>query len=53
MGKGNELSRRKFLESGVALGAASLALPGLLAAELREAGAQEAKAFELRRDYRG
>jgi amidase len=47
VGKGNELSRRKFLETGVALGAASLAIPGLLAAELRGAGAQEVKAFEL------
>src|SRR6201998_2192099 len=46
----SELSRRKFLENsvaGVALGAASLAIPRLLAAELREAGAQEVKAFEL------
>jgi amidase len=50
MGKSNELSRRKFLENGVAgvaLGAASLAIPGLLAAELRDAGGQDVKAFEL------
>jgi amidase len=47
VGKGNELSRRKFLEAGVVLGAASLAIPGLLAAELRAAGLQEQKAFEL------
>ena len=33
--------------AGVALGAASLALPGLLAAELRGAGGQDVKAFEL------
>jgi amidase len=45
--KSNELSRRKFLETGVALGAAAMAIPALLAAELREAGAQEVKAFEL------
>ena len=41
MGKSNELSRRKFLENGVAgvaLGPASLALTGLLAAELLERG---------------
>src|ERR1700751_196731 len=50
MRKSSELSRRKFLENsvaGVALGAASLAIPRLLAAELPEAGAQEVKAFEL------
>ena len=46
----SELSRRKFLENGVAgvaLGAASLAIPALLAAELRAAGVQEQKVFEL------
>src|SRR6201984_3608800 len=50
MRKSSELSRRKFLENGVAgvaLGAASLAIPRLLAAELRGAGTQEGKAFEL------
>src|SRR3984957_76019 len=47
VGKGNELSRRKFVQTGVALGAASLAIPTLLAAELRAAGVQEQKAFEL------
>src|SRR6201982_2324980 len=47
VGKGNERSRGKFLETGVALGAASLAIPALLAAELRAAGVQEQKAFEL------
>ena len=50
MRKSDELSRRKFLENGVAgvaLGAAALAIPGLLAAGLRGAGGQEVKAFEL------
>jgi amidase len=47
LGKNKELTRRRFLETGVALGAASLALPALLATELREAGAQEARAYEL------
>lgn len=45
--KSKELSRRKFLEAGVALGAVSLAIPALLAAELGGAGVQEVKAFEL------
>ena len=49
--KSNELTRRKFLESSVAAGAAAgiaaLGLPALLAAELRGAGAQETKPFEL------
>src|SRR5580704_632538 len=48
--KSDELSRRKFLETsmaGVGLGAASLAIPGLLGGAPRGTGAQEAKAFEL------
>jgi amidase len=45
--KSNELTRRKFVELGAAAGAASLAVPGLLAAALRPSGAQEMKAFEL------
>ena len=47
LSKPNELSRRKFIETGAAAGAASLVLPALLAAELRAAAAQEVKAFEL------
>ena len=35
------------MKTGVALGAASLAIPAVLAADLRGAGGQEAKAFEL------
>jgi amidase len=47
LSKPNELSRRKFLETGIAVGAASVAIPALLAAELRAAAAQEVKGFEL------
>ncbi len=45
--KSNGLSRRKFLETGGALGAAAMAIPALLAAELRDAVTQEVKPFEL------
>jgi amidase len=43
----NELTRRKFIEIGAAVGAASVAIPALLTAERRAWGAQEVNAFEL------
>jgi amidase len=43
----NELTRRKFIEIGAAVGAASVAIPALLSAERRAWGVQEVNAFEL------